>query len=347
MNRAATIALTPLSGLYGLVVDRRSTWYERGVFKQHRVHVPVISVGNITFGGTGKTPLVDWIARTLAAEGHRPCIVTRGYRRQTRGRVVASNGIEISATLDEAGDEGFMLAESLKGKSAVVCDGDRVAGANWAIENLKSDVIILDDGFQHRRIARDLDIVTIDATNPWGNGHLLPAGTLREPLAALSRADCFVITRADDAVQTAALQNEMRDFNATAPIFTSVTSLSETRSLTTNLVAPFDLKGHPIAAFCGIGNPESFFALLKRDGFQLKYARAFRDHHRFDQSDLDRVEHAARKAGAELLITTEKDAVKLRELQFEMPCYVAEIAIDIAPRKDFRRLLTTAVESFK
>jgi tetraacyldisaccharide 4'-kinase len=347
MNRAATIALTPLSGLYGLVVDRRSTWYERGLFRQHRVSVPVISVGNITAGGTGKTPLVDWIARTLAAEGHRPCVVTRGYRRQTRGRVVASNGIEISATLDEAGDEAFMLAESLKGKSAVVCDGDRVAGANWAIENLKSDVIILDDGFQHRRIARDLDIVTIDATNPWGNGHLLPAGTLREPLAALSRADCFVITRADDAVQTAALRNELRQLNANAPIFTSVTSLSDTRILTPNLNAPVDLKDDPFAAFCAIGNPESFFALLKREGFELKYQRAFRDHHHFDQSDLDRIKDAARKAGAELLLTTAKDAVKLRSLNFEMPCYVAGISVDIAPEKDFRSLLTTAVESFE
>src|SRR5256885_2995204 len=131
MNRAATIALTPLSGLYSLVVGRRSALYERGVFRQYRVSVPVISVGNITVGGTGKTPLVEWIARTLATEGRRPCVVTRGYRRSTKGRIVTSNGTEISATLDEAGDEAFMLAESLKGKAAVVCDANRVAGANW------------------------------------------------------------------------------------------------------------------------------------------------------------------------------------------------------------------------
>ena len=347
MNRAATIAFTPLSGLYGLVVDRRSAWYERGLFRQHRVPAPVISVGNITAGGTGKTPLVEWIARTLAVEGLRPCVVTRGYRRQTRARIVASNGIEISAKLHETGDEAFMLAESLKGKAAVVCDVDRVAGANWAIENLNSDVIILDDGFQHRRIARDLDIVAIDATNPWGNRNLLPAGTLREPLAALSRADCFVITRADDAAQAAALRDELTQLNANAPIFTSVTDLSDTRMLTTNLNAPVDLKDDAFAAFCAIGNPESFFALLRREGFQLKYQRAFRDHHRFDQSDLDRIEDAARKAGADLLITTAKDAVKLRQLKLGMPCYVAEIAIDIAPSEGFHRLLTTAVEFLK
>jgi tetraacyldisaccharide 4'-kinase len=347
MNRAATIALKPLSGLYGLAVDRRSAFYERGVFKQHRVRVPVISVGNITVGGTGKTPLVEWIARTLAAEGHRPCVITRGYRRNTKNRIVASNGIEISATLREAGDEAYMLAESLKGKAAVVCDADRVAGANWAIENLKSAVIILDDGFQHRRIARDLDIVTIDATNPWGNGNLLPAGIMREPLTALSRADCFVITRADDAARTANLRDELRKINAEAPLFTSITKLSETRMLATNINASLDPKAQPIAAFCAIGNPESFFDLLKREGFQLKYQRAFRDHYRFNQSDLDRVEAAARESGAELLITTAKDAVKLRELKIQMPCYVADIAIDIDPNEQFRRLPTKMMESFK
>src|SRR5437763_3068696 len=210
------------------------------------------------------------MARTLAAERHRPCVVTRGYRRNSKRRIVASNGIDIPATLDEAGDEAFMLAESLKGKAAVVCDTDRVAGANWAIENLKSDVIILDDALQHRRIARDLDIVTIDATNPCGNGNLLPAGTLREPLAALSRADCFVITRAENPVQTAALRDELKKLNADAPIFTSVTDLSEIRILSTNVNAPLDPKAHPIAGFCAIGNPESFFALLKRERFQLK-----------------------------------------------------------------------------
>jgi tetraacyldisaccharide 4'-kinase len=240
-----------------------------------------------------------------------------------------------------------MLAESLKGKAAVVCDVDRVAGANWAIEKLGSNVIILDDAFQHRRIARDLDIVTIDATNPWGNGNLLPAGTLREPLAALSRADCFVITRADDAVQTAPLRDELRKLNAEAPIFTSAINLSETRILATNVNASLDSKARPIAGFCAIGNPESFFGLLKREGFQLKYQRPFRDHYRFQQSDLNRIEAAARKAGAEILVTTAKDAVKLRQLKPKMPCYVAEMAIDIKPSDDFRRLLTKTVESFK
>jgi tetraacyldisaccharide 4'-kinase len=347
MNRTAIIALTPLSGLYRLIVARRSAWYERRVFRQHRVSVPVISVGNITVGGTGKTPLVEWIARTLAAEGHRPCIVTRGYRRNTKGRIVASNGIEISARLHEAGDEAFMLAESLKSKAAVICDADRVAGAKWAIDNLECNVIILDDAFQHRRIARDLDIVTIDATNPWGNGKLLPAGTLREPLAALSRADCLVITRANAGVQIAALRAELRRFNSKAPILTSETKLRETRPLTSDVSASTDLKAHSNAAFCAIGNPQSFFGLLTDEGFHLKYQRAFRDHHRYDQSDLNRFEDAARGAGAEYLLTTAKDAVKVRELKLEMPCYVAEIAIDINPSEEFHRLLRKTIESFR
>ncbi len=347
MNRAATIALTPLSGLYSLVVERRADLYERGVFRQHRVTAPVISVGNITVGGTGKTPLVEWIARTLNANEYRVCVLTRGYRRASKGRVLASNGFEVLSTADEAGDEAFMLAEALKGKAAVLCDSDRIAGARWAIDNLESEVIILDDGFQHRRIARDLDIVAIDATNPWGNGSLLPGGTLREPLSALRRADCFVITRADDPVQARELRERLNGINAQAPVFISQTNLAKLTSLNTNLTVPVDPKEHPAAAFCAIGNPQSFFGLLRREGFKLKDERAFRDHHRFSKSDIVAVEEAARRAGAEFLITTAKDAVKLHEHNFEMPCLIAEITIGIQPTDDFRRLLAGTVAAFK
>lgn len=345
MNRAATIGLAPLSGLYGLIVDRREAFYHRGFFRQRRVAAPVISVGNVTVGGTGKTPLVDWIARELFAQGRNVCVVTRGYRRKSRGRVVVSNRREITARPDEAGDEAFMLAESLNTMAAVVCDVDRVEAARWAIENLKSDVIVLDDGFQHRRLARDLDIVVIDATNPWGNGLLLPAGTLREPISALSRADCFVITRENDANENRAFRSRLAQINEGAPIFTAVTNLTKMRELSTR--TPRDLKEKVPAAFCAIGNPQAFFSLLKRVGFQLKLENAFRDHHRFSQSDIDSVQNAARNMGAEVLITTSKDGVKLRDLEFRMPCYVAEMAIEIEPADEFRKLLSRTIKSLK
>ena len=190
MNRAATVTLTPLSGLYGVAMKARRALYRRGVFHVHKAGVPVISVGNITTGGTGKTPLVEWIARALRRRQKRLCILTRGYGRQHGGRrVLVSNGSEIFADARDAGDEPLLLAEKLKGEAAVICDADRVAAARWATENLGTDLFILDDGFQNMRLARDCNIVAIDATNPWGNRRLLPAGTLRESPRQLARAD--------------------------------------------------------------------------------------------------------------------------------------------------------------
>ena len=203
MNRAArnpiALALRPLATLYGVAMKARRALYRSGRFRAHELGAPVISVGNLTTGGTGKTPLVEWIANELAQKGRRVCILTRGYgRRRSGSRVIVSNGSEILADANQAGDEPLLLAERLKGLAAVICDADRVSAARWAVENFKSDVFVLDDGFQHLRVARNLNILTIDATNPWGNGKLLPAGILRESRSELNRADCIVITRADD-----------------------------------------------------------------------------------------------------------------------------------------------------
>src|SRR5713226_497054 len=210
MNRAAIVTLTPLSGLYGVAMKARRALFRRGVFHVHKVGAPVISVGNITTGGTGKTPLVEWIARALAHRQKRVCILTRGYGRpHPRSRVVVSNGSEIFSDAREAGDEPLLLAEKLKGEAAVICDADRVAAARWATENLGTNLFILDDGFQHLRLARDYNIVAIDATNPWNNRRLLPSGHLRESPNQLARADCIVITRADSASQTETLKSEI------------------------------------------------------------------------------------------------------------------------------------------
>jgi tetraacyldisaccharide 4'-kinase len=166
------------------------------LFRVSELASPVISVGNLTAGGTGKTPLVEFIAQALAHKGKKVCVLTRGYRRQKgRQRVLVSDGQRVLADAIEAGDEPRLLAESLLGTSAVISDADRFAAGQWAERNLGCEVFVLDDGFQHRRLVRNLDIVAIDATGPWGNGHFIPWGRLREPPRGLSRADCVVITR--------------------------------------------------------------------------------------------------------------------------------------------------------
>jgi tetraacyldisaccharide 4'-kinase len=343
-----TITLRPLSSLYGVMMKARRALYRSGRLPVHKLGVPVISVGNLTTGGTGKTPLVEWIASELAQTGRRVCILTRGYGRQSAGaRVIVSDGKEILSDANQAGDEPLLLAERLQGLAAVICDADRVSAAHWAVENFKSQVFILDDGFQHLRVARNLNILTIDATNPWGNGKLLPAGILRESPSELNRADCVVITRADDLQTTEALKHEIAAQSSGAPIFCSRMSLSGLRPIQGDhgqaLITAEEAKASPVAAFCGIGNPESFFALLRRSGYQLRHTHIFRDHHRYTQSDIDRVARESATHGAQLLLTTAKDEVKLRSLKFELPCYAADIEIEIENQDELHALVEKAV----
>ena len=220
MNPVTPIGL-PLSALYGLITRTRLSMYRRGTFRTTKLSQPVISVGNITTGGTGKTPLVEWIARMLFENGRAVCVLTRGYGRIAPDeRVLVSDGQTVFSIPEEAGDEAFLMATNLRWAAAVISDANRTAAALDAIKHLHSDCFVLDDGFQHLRLARDLDIVLIDATNPWGGGHLLPEGRLREPLSGLKRADAIVITRVDQVDDIEAVKEQLSRFSS-CPVFTS------------------------------------------------------------------------------------------------------------------------------
>jgi len=348
MNRAGTIALAPLGTLYGAVMKARRALYQRGLLKVHQPGVPVISVGNITTGGTGKTPLVEWIANEAASRKRRVCILTRGYGRPGPGdRVIVSDATEVLSDAERAGDEALLLAEHLRGRAAVISDADRVSAARWAIAGLQSDLLVLDDGFQHLRVARNLDIVTIDAMNPAGNGRLLPAGILREPFSQIARADCVVITRADFTDNIENLEKEIESVAAGLPIFRSRMKPLRLRSINPGGEAAADIdeviKTRPAAAICAIGNPQSFFAQLRRDGYRLCHARSFRDHHNFTQNDIDQFIREARLHGAEAILTTAKDEVKLRAIEFDLPCYVNDITIEIDDPAKLRDMLKQAI----
>jgi tetraacyldisaccharide 4'-kinase len=343
MNRAAIIALIPLGLLYGAAMRARAFLYENQVFRTHKIGKPVISIGNLTTGGTGKTPLVAAITQHLAQKGRRVCILTRGYGRENPGRrIVVSDGNQILTEVIQAGDEPLMLAEQLKGKAAVICDSDRVSAAQFAEEKLGSDVFILDDGFQNLRIARDVNITTIDATNPWGNKHVLPAGILREPVRALRRADCVVLTRTDQSTEADLLKQVEKVTGA--PVLSSRMVISEIRSIRSAgaVQTKNPLARQPVAAFCAVGNPKGFFDLL-RANFDLTDTNAFRDHYQFTQTDIDRVTRDARAGGAQALVTTAKDEVKLRALRFDLPCYVVDIAIEISSPDKLFDLIDRAI----
>jgi tetraacyldisaccharide 4'-kinase len=362
-----SLALAPLGLLYGAAVRTRLGLYRSGLLKSETIGVPVISVGNITAGGTGKTPLVEWVARAVSREGLKVCVLTRGYGRADESkRVVASDGVRVLAEFEECGDEPRLLAERLVGAAAVVCDRDRVAAARWALENLGADVFVLDDGFQHLRIARGLDIVTVDASAPWGGGHLLPRGRLREPREGLARADCVVITRSDMAEDLGALRAEvLRLSRDKAAVVTSrVRTLGLSPLDSTAGVSKVALEGEggkallesdsgkallegvasqPVGAFCAIGNPRAFFAQLRRDGFDLRHERAFADHHAFTQAELGEVVRAAGREGARALLTTAKDAVKLRTLALSIPSYVVETGLEFDDEGKLLGLVREAV----
>jgi tetraacyldisaccharide 4'-kinase len=338
-----SIVLPPLSLLYGAVTKTRLSLYRRGTFQTTKLDRPVISIGNITTGGTGKTPLVEYVARLLSAQGKKVCILTRGYgRKDPHLQVIVSDGYGVLASPSEAGDEPYLLAMQLKGQAAVISSADRIAAGQEAIKDFGTECFVLDDGFQHLRLARDLNVVTIDATNPWGGGRLLPHGRLRESTDGLSRADCIVITRCDQVKGVEALREELLRLTNSKPIFESqmrILRLSPLKNGGESLAPPVR-----VAAFCAVGNPASFFESLRRAGFEVAVERSFPDHHDYSQHEIDAIVRLAKDAGAEVLVTTAKDAVKLRTLGFPIPCYVVEIEIAIEKAAEFTQLVVGATK---
>jgi tetraacyldisaccharide 4'-kinase len=291
--------------LFGGAVRLRNRYYDRnGVAR--RSDLPVISVGNLTAGGTGKTPIVAWLVHHLRDRGHTPAVVSRGYGgRAGAGPHVVSLGRGPLVGPDHCGDEPFLLARALE-RTVVIVGADRVAGARAAAD-AGCDVVVLDDGFQHRRLARDLDMVLLDASNPFGNYRLLPAGLLREPVSGLRRADLVMITRSQPGESFPVIERIVRHHNTRAPIV-----YAGHRPL-----GFFDAEGQPAprparaVAFCGIGNPARFRIDLERAGVDVVTFESWRDHHRFTTDDVRRLERLAARQQA-VLVTTEKDLARMQ-----------------------------------
>ena len=362
--------LIPFGKVYGRLVDIRNALFDRGVFRSYDLGARTISVGNLTTSGTGKTPIVALVAEILVGEGERVCILTRGYGRRDAGRrVLVSDGDNILSDPETGGDEPIELARRLGDKAIIIADADRVSAAAWARKRFGVTTFILDDGFQHRRAKRDVDIVCIDATDPCGNGRMLPAGKLRESFRHLDRADSIVITRADLVSSTIEIEARMRKRNAEAPLFRATTQIKQFTELLKFLdreqKTDRDLTGEKlwqdlvssrisndsgslrVGAFCGIGNPDAFFEQLRRSfvafgnkSVEMALIRRFKDHHRYGQNDIDGMEQASEETGVDVLVTTAKDAVKLEGLKFRIPCFVVESEAVIDRSEDLRALLS-------
>jgi tetraacyldisaccharide 4'-kinase len=274
----------------------------------------VISVGNLTLGGTGKTPMVESVASFLQQEGLRVGVLSRGYGgRQSRSPTIVSDGKRCLVPPEVAGDEPVLLAEHLVGLPVVV-GRNRYAAGMLAVERFGVDVIVLDDGFQHVQLARDLDILLLDAVRPFGNGRLFPRGDLRERPAAIARADAIVLTRWE--ADTAPSLTALKLFQSVLPLFCSQHEPLDLRALAAGHLLPLaSLKGQRILAFCGIGTPDHFRQMLQRLEAEIVTFVAFPDHHPYTRPEIEQLVLIAKQQSAEILVTTEKDGVRLRRLQ--------------------------------
>lgn len=308
--------LSPLSVLYAAIVTLRNWLYECRLFKSKRLPCTVISVGNIASGGTGKTPVVIWIAKALLDAGCHPAILLHGYHREqkTPGTRVVSDGQEILATVEASGDEAVMIAQDLQSVPVLIGKNRHEAGRR-ALSQLKCDVLILDDGFQHRSLERDLDIVTVDATMPFGTRKLLPAGTLREPVSALRRADVIMLTRGDMAESAAEVRGDITKLVGDRPIIESCHEPTRLYRLGGGEDVNFAvLKGKNVLAVCGIGNPGAFAETLRRYEPQCIDLMPFPDHHQYSSADFVRIQQEAQQTRVDYIITTRKDEFKLAAL---------------------------------
>jgi len=309
--------LVPVGWAYGAAMSVRAGLYASSVIGRKRLPCRVISVGNITAGGTGKTPMTAWLTRMLRETGHSPAVLTRGYGGSSEGRtLVVSDRSGLLTDAGKAGDEACLLASILEGVP-VVMGADRFAAGVLAVERFSPDVVVLDDGFQHMRLVRDLDIVLLDAARPFGNGRVLPAGYLREPVSAIRRAGAAVLTRADIAGEekTAETRRRIENISPGLPVFEAAHRPGRLVSVQDGQNTGIEhLAGRDVFAFCGLADPASFTLILKRLNANITGFIGFRDHHRYTDVDIERIMAEAAGSGASMTVTTEKDAVKLSRL---------------------------------
>jgi tetraacyldisaccharide 4'-kinase len=305
------LLLWPLSVLYGDLTRLRVRLYSQGRLKSRRLNTPVVSVGNLTVGGTGKTPMVIWLAQRFLEEGKRVGILTRGYK--------GSGG-----TSDEIELMKFRLHE----RAAFGVGPDRYEQGRH-LEEKGVDVFLLDDGFQHLQLARDVNILLMDASQPLARESMLPAGRLREPVSAMQRADLLVITRTETSPATQAAIEKLNSY----PVFSASTRLLGFRRLGGGIqvLSREEIGVGPFYAFCGIGNPKAFFQDLNNWGLPVAQASEFPDHHRYDTRDADELEQAAVTGGAKAFVTTEKDAQNLAGVKFAaLTVFIAMIDLEIS-----------------
>lgn len=345
------VALRAFACLFGSLVQFRLWLYQHGLLRPHTLGCQVISIGNLTVGGTGKTPIVEVFARTLQKSGRKVAILSRGYKKKedpffrrlfkkltfsyedSPPRVV-SDGQRLLLDSSLSGDEPFMLATNLP-EVAVIVDADRVKAGQYAIRKLGCDTLILDDGFQYLKMKHRLDIALVDRTNPFGNRRLLPRGILREPIRNIKRASFIFITKSNgDGAEE--LKRTLRQYNPTAEISECRHSAKHLQNVYTGERQPLSfLQGLDVAAVSGIASPKGFEDELVRLGARVNYHKRFADHHRYKQQEIIEAINKGLQREARILVTTEKDAVRFPMLERrDLPVYFLRVEIEMLSGAD-------------
>ena len=338
--RVLLALLKLLSLVFAAVVGVRYFLYGIGVLRRFPLGVQVISIGNVTAGGTGKTPVTEIFAATLAAEGRKVAILSRGYRRKeapwwvrvftqvVSPPLVVSDGRHVLTDSAEGGDEPYMLASNLHGV-AVVVDRDRVKAGRYAVKRLGCDTIILDDGFQYQKLKHSIEVVLVDSTNPFGNGNMLPRGILREPARNLRRADIIFLTKCSG--DASAVRDEIRRYNKTAEIVECTHAPKVLKDVWSREEFPLSwLQGRTTCTLSGIASPKGFENSLRRLGARVVWCERYADHHRYDASEILYALNRTADMGADALVTTEKDAVRFPRFETApVRCLYLRIAIEI------------------
>jgi len=324
---------------YAALVRLRNALYDAGLLPVRRLPGPVIAFGNLTVGGTGKTPLTSYAAASLADSGYRVGVIGRGYRRRGgRAPLLVSDGRSLLVDAPRSGDEAYLVARD-NPSVAVAVGADRVGAASLLMKAGTAEVFLLDDAFQHRGVWRDLNLLVVDGRDPWGNGRMLPFGPLREPVSAVTRADAIVVTRGDGSCPNA-LGSILEQRNPGAPVFHARLAARRFVRADGEPVDLAALKGLAAYAFSGIARPERFEEELDGLGVRRAGTRRFPDHHPYRPRDLEALGAEARRCGAEVLVTTEKDLVRIAAPPDGGPALFAlALGISFAPGSDLTGFL--------
>jgi len=320
-----------LSWFYGLGHRLRLALYNRGILKTKNLSIPVISIGNLTAGGTGKTPTIIMIAELLKGMGKKVAVLSRGYKGKAEGEInVVSDGDKILLNPLESGDEPYMMAARLKG-IPVITGSDRYKTGKYAIEKFGTKIILLDDGYQHVQLDRNFNILLLDSNSPFGNGYLLPRGTLREPVSYINRADMVIFTKSEILNPKSEILNLKN-----IPICKCHYVSEGFVDINCNKDISLDgVKGKKGFAFCGIASPKSFNNSLTEAGINIGGFVSFEDHYQFSRDDIDSLISKAKETGSEILITTEKDAVRLKGFEpISFPIWILKIRMEISEGKE-------------